>query len=151
MPNAMPPIATMPAAKPSSPSTKFTALIETTISKAVIAMEIIGDAVSRPPIGSEMICRPPHATNTEMSSWPASLSIQSRSHTSSATPSRQIIAAPAITTQAWWFWRNSPCRKLSLEAKNMAVMKPSSMATPPMRGVGTVCTSRARTSPTAPS
>lgn len=114
MPNAMPPIATMPAAKPSSPSTKFTALIETTISKAVIAMEIIGDAVSRPPIGSEMICRPPHATNTEMSSWPASLSIQSRSHTSSATPSRQIIAAPAITTKAWWFWRNSPCRKLSL-------------------------------------
>ena len=32
----------------------------------------------------------------------------------------------------------------------MAVRNPHSMARPPMRGVGMVCTSRLRTSPTAP-
>ena len=32
----------------------------------------------------------------------------------------------------------------------MAVRNPHSIAKPPMRGVGMVCTSRLRTSPTAP-
>ena len=96
----MPPIATMPEARPSSPSTKLTALIEATIRNAVIVIEMLGDAVTSDPSGSEMICRPPHATNTAMSSCPAILSIQSRSHRSSAMPSRQISTAPAITTHA---------------------------------------------------
>ena len=65
-----------------------------------MAIEIVGDAVTSEPIGNAMICRPPHATNTAMSSCPASLSIQSRSHTSSAMPNRQISMAPAITIHA---------------------------------------------------
>ena len=65
-----------------------------------MAIDSVGDAVTKDPSGSEIICRPPHATNTEMSSWPASLSIQSKSHRSSAMPSRQIKIAPIITTQA---------------------------------------------------
>ena len=100
MPKATPPIATMPAARPSRPSTKFTALIDTTMSSAVIAIEIVGDAVTSEPIGNVMICRPPHATNTAISSCPASLSIQSRSQMSSHTPSRQMSTAPAMTMYA---------------------------------------------------
>ena len=65
----MPPIATIPAARPSRPSTKLTALIEATIRNAVIAMDRLGEAViSEPSKGSEMICNPPQATNTEISS-----------------------------------------------------------------------------------
>ena len=96
----MPPIATMPEARPSNPSTKF-ALIDTTIRNAVIAIDNVGEAANSEPIGSEMICSPPHATNTAISSWPAIFNIQSRSHRSSAMPSRQIATAPASTTQAW--------------------------------------------------
>ena len=39
-------MATIPEASPSSPSTKLTALIEATISIAVIAIERLGDAVT---------------------------------------------------------------------------------------------------------
>ena len=35
-------------------------------------------------------------------------------------------------------------------ATSIAPMNPASMPSPPMRGVGIVCTSRARTLPTAP-
>ena len=124
--------------------------MDTTIRNAVMAMDRLGDAVTSDPNGSEMICSPPHATKTEMSSWPASLSIQSRSHKSSAMPSRQIMMAPARMTHAWCDWVNSPSMNGICEANSMATVKPMSMPSPPMRGVGTVCTSRARTSPTAP-
>ena len=65
-----------------------------------MAMDRLGDAVTNDSNGNEMICRPPHATNTEISSWPAIFSIQSRSHRSSAMPSRQMRTAPIITTHA---------------------------------------------------
>ena len=67
----------------------------------MIAIDNVGEAANSEPIGSEMICSPPHATNTAISSWPAIFNIQSRSHRSSAMPSRQIATAPASTTQAW--------------------------------------------------
>ena len=54
------------------------------------------------------ICRPPHATNTEISSCPAIFSIQSRSHRSSAMPSRHISTAPARITHSWLLFSNSP-------------------------------------------
>ena len=101
-------MATMPAARPSRPSTKLTALIDATISIAVIVTEILGLAVIREPSGSDMICRPPHATNTEISSCPAIFSIQSRSHRSSAMPSRHISTAPARITHSWLLFSNSP-------------------------------------------
>ena len=64
----MPPIATMPDDRPSNPSTKLTALMDATIKNAVMAIDRLGDAVTNEPSGSEMICRPPHATNTEINS-----------------------------------------------------------------------------------
>ena len=117
---------------------------------AVMAMERLGDAVTNEPNGSEMICRPPHATNTEISSCPASLSIQSRSHRSSAMPSRLIMTAPARITHACFDCANSTSMNGIFDAKSMETVKPMSMPRPPSRGVGMVCTSRARTSPTAP-
>ena len=68
MAKATPPIATMPEARPSRPSTKLTALMDATIRNAVMAIDRLGDAVTSEPSGNEMICRPPQATNTEMSS-----------------------------------------------------------------------------------
>ena len=98
----------MPDDKPSRPSTKLTALMDATTKNAVMAIDRLGDAVTNEPSGSEMICKPPHATNTEISSWPASLSIQSRSHKSSAMPSRLIITAPARITHACCDCANNP-------------------------------------------
>ncbi len=146
----MPPIATIPEDNPSRPSTKLTALMDATIRNAVIAIDRLGEAVTREPSGNEMICRPPHATNTEISSWPAIFSIQSRSHKSSAMPSKLIIIAPARITHAWCDCVNNPSMKGMRDANSMDTVNPMSMPRPPNRGVGILCTSRARTSPTAP-
>ena len=147
----MPPIATIPAASPSSPSTKFTALIDATSRNAVIAIDRLGDAVSRLlPNGNITICSPPTETRTEIRSWPAILSIQSRSAISSMIPRRQTRKAPRSTTQITLLSWNRLDTKGSLLAKRSAAASPISIASPPIRGVGTVCTSRERTSPTAP-
>ena len=42
--------------------------MDATIKNAVMAIDRLGDAVTNEPSGSEMICRPPHATNTEIHS-----------------------------------------------------------------------------------
>ena len=42
--------------------------MDATIRNAVMAIDRLGDAVTSEPRGNEMICRPPQATNTEMSS-----------------------------------------------------------------------------------
>ena len=69
---------------------------------------------------------------------------------SSATPSRQTSVAPATIPRACRGWANTPERKGICAANVMATTSPAHIATPPRRGVGTVCTSRSRTGVVAP-
>jgi len=69
---------------------------------------------------------------------------------SSATPRTHTSAPPARMDQAALDAAKTPERNGIRDAKSRATANPSSMATPPRRGVGTVCTSRSRTAVTAP-
>ena len=59
------------------------------------------------------------------------------------TPSRHTSPAPSTTAQAERSM--TPPRKGTREATAIAVAKPANIATPPRRGIGVECTSRART------
>ena len=79
-----------------------------------------------------------------------SLVNQSSSQMSSAAPSRATRVAPPRIAHAVLDAANTPSRKGIWEASAMATAIPSSMAMPPIRGMGTACTSRARTAVIAP-
>ncbi len=143
----MPPIAIMPAASPSRPSTKFTAFIATTITITVAKRLRRADAIVTPPMGTVMSWTPRHATKPAASTWPTSLVSQSRSQMSSAMPSAQTM--PAAMTIAQSSCPPGPAkverRKGVPDAKVTATARPHHMARPPRRGVGMVWTSRSRT------
>ena len=97
-------MASTPAASPSRPSTKFTALIMTITTSTVTARENVEEPMVRPNTGSENSTTPFQAMNPAASTWPASLVTQSRSHRSSATPSAVSSAAAPRMPQAWEEW-----------------------------------------------
>ena len=133
-----------PAASPSRPSTKFTALIATTTTSTVTTSESREDPIVRPKMGNVMSCTPCHAITPAASTCPASFVIQSRSQMSSAAPSRQTSPAePRIAHGR--LSAKTPDMNAIRDATSIATVMPMSIATPPRRGVGAVWTSRPRT------
>ena len=141
----------MPAARPSRPSTKFTALIVTTIAITVTTISRPRDGMKVPKIGSDSSWMPCQAISPEARAWPANLVTASSCQMSSNTPSRQT--APAESSTAWVprpCSSNSLLKNPSWLAVSRAMATPRKIAVPPSRGIGTVCTSRSRTGVTAP-
>src|ERR687885_260841 len=85
---------TTPAASPSSPSTKFTALIVTSTAKTVRSTSTPGEKIVTPTTGSETICTPFQAIRPAAMAWPASFVTASSCQTSSAMPRAHTVPAP---------------------------------------------------------
>ncbi len=128
---------------------KFTALVETTTVMIVSATSTGAGSTVTPPSGSEKNCTPWKAMIPAAIIWPAALVSQSSSWMSSMAPTRQTMPAPHSTP------RSSPVSKTWRRngrwlAASIAAAKPRKIATPPRRGIGTLCTSRSRTGVKAP-
>ena len=94
-------MATTPVAKPSSPSTKLTALEHNTMKKTVIAIEAVSSrAMLESFNGIHSIFTPWATTMPAASTWPANLASAFNSKMSSRTPTAQITAAAMITARA---------------------------------------------------
>ena len=150
-------IAATPASNPSSPSMKFIALVSTTVSSTVSTMPCVWSRMTRlPPVGpssgSHSTCHwTPNSTSTPAARiCPASLAIASRSNLSSSTPTRQISPPAASTPTISDDETNAAPRAGSCSAISTAPAKPAYTATPPIRGIGSECTSRSRIGVTAP-
>ena len=144
MKNALPPMATTPAASPSRPSTKFTALIVTSTTKMVMMIDIRGEPMITPPKGIDSRATPLMAMNPAARACPASLVIQWRSQMSSMIPStHRTVAAPAMPMMGP-ISEKILCRNGVWEAKMRPTITAPNIATPPNLGVGTECTSRSR-------
>ena len=128
---------------------KFIMFITTTIITRVTASATQVDQMVTPPIGSWSIWRPPsQASRPAAMTWPMSLVLQSRSKKSSSTPiTTMSVAAQRIAMIVFWLpWKNTALKYGICEAISSAASSPVYMAMPPRRGVGRVCTSRARIS-----
>jgi hypothetical protein len=91
------PIAMTPDAKPSSPSTKFTALMIATKISVDTSTESQADPTVTPKMGTLRSCTPPIAIPPEMRICPVSLVSQSSSHTSSTAPKSAMATVPKAT------------------------------------------------------
>ncbi|SII66448.1 Uncharacterised protein [Mycobacteroides abscessus subsp. abscessus] len=144
MKNALPPIATTPAARPSRPSTKFTALIVTRTTRMVMMIDIRGEPMITPPKGIESRATPLIAMKPAASACPASFVIQCRSQMSSMTPRMHSSAAAPATPMIGPMSTKIRARNGVWEAKTRPTTTAPNIATPPSLGVGTEWTSRSR-------
>ena len=152
MKNAAAAMHTMPEARPSRPSTKFTALMVITTSATVSSVPCIGvsETVPTPGIGIHRIVRPWMTITPAAIIWPPSLIRASTPHLSSRTPSSQISAAPESSARGSLEFSKTLLRFVRWEATSRPAHSPPNIAMPPSRGVGSRCTSRARISGIAP-
>src|SRR6476661_1897532 len=141
---------TTPAARPSSPSMKLTAFVNSTTANTVRPTMIGCGSTVTPPIGSWKSVTPLNAMIPAAIIWPPILVSQSSSRMSSMAPRTQTIAAPHSTALSSGPSRKTWPRNGSLLAASIDAAKPRKMATPPSRGIGVECTSRSRTGVNAP-
>lgn len=143
---------TMPPARPSSPSMKFTALTMTTTRTTEMTMPWVGLTATGPTPGTgRVITVTPCQTITPAAIiWPPSFTRASTPHLSSSTPSSHMMPAPESSARMSVPWENTLLRLSSWEATRMPAQSPPNIAMPPSRGVGSRCTSRARTGGIAP-
>ena len=87
---------TIPAAKPSRPSTKFTALTVSTTIKTVSNTLASGSSSKVPSIGSHNTWMPRSAMEPAANTWPTNFVGASSPHRSSARPSSKMIVHPTI-------------------------------------------------------
>ncbi|CAM5465564.1 hypothetical protein SGRIM128S_00891 [Streptomyces griseomycini] len=143
---------TMPAARPSSPSTKFTALMVMTTRATVksVPCHWVSATVPTPGSGIHRIVRPCMTITPAAIIWPPSLIRASISNLSSRTPISQISAAPESSARGSLDFSKSWPRLVRWSATSRPAHRPKNIAIPPSRGVGSRCTSRARISGIAP-
>ncbi len=152
MKNAAAAMQTMPAARPSRPSTKFTALMVITTRATVSSVPCIGvsETVPTPGTGMKRIVRPCSTITPAAIIWPPSLTRASTPHLSSSTPRIQISPAPESSARGSLESSKTDFRLDRCAATRSPAHSPPNIAMPPSRGVGSRCTSRARISGTAP-
>ncbi len=138
-------MATIPAANPSRPSMRFTALAMPTTQITVISGAMSGDRTSVvPTIGTRKnsMVMPAKYKMVPASTWPATFPGGLTSRRSSANPIATTTAAASTTPSgselAWNTGRNC----FSCEATTMAARKATNMAAPPVVAVGRVWTRR---------
>lgn len=150
--NAAAAMHTMPAARPSRPSTKLTALMVMTTRATVSSVPChwVSATVPTPGIGSHRIVRPWMTMTAAAIICPPSLIRASISNLSSSTPISQISAAPessALGSVESW---KTQSRLWRWAATISPAHSPPNMAMPPSLGVGSRWTSRARIAGIAP-
>ena len=143
---------TMPAARPSSPSTKFTALMVMTTSATVSSVPCSGVSATLPTpgTGSHRIVRPCSTITPAAIICPPSLSRASTPHLSSRTPRIQISPAPDSSARGSSDSVKTSPMLVRCAATSSPAHSPPNIAMPPRRGVGSRCTSRARICGIAP-
>lgn len=143
---------TMPAARPSRPSTKFTALMVITTRATVSRLPChwVSATVPMPGTGIHSIVRPCMTITPAAIICAPSLIRASISNLSSSTPISQIRAAPESSARGSFDSSKTPLRLRRWSATSSPAHSPPNMAMPPSRGVGSRCTSRARISGIAP-
>src|SRR5919199_6064482 len=142
-------MAETPAARPSRPSMKFSALTVSTVSRIVAGTPTSGPS-ERVPMSAtgrnrNASCTPSSTITPAAAIWPVSLVSASRPKRSSRTPSRQISPPATRTAMVWVLNSKLRCSEGSCEATRTPAATPRYIATPPPRGVGMTCTSRSRT------
>ena len=143
---------TTPAASPSSPSMKLTALITMTMNETVSTTDQSWPRIKVPwpGIGSHSSCTPCNTMTDAARICPASLVTASRLKRSSRAPNTKTTPPPnssARGSENRWL---TTCSVGILEATSSAAAMPANIAAPPRRGVGIECTSRSRTPVNAP-
>src|SRR3954467_3547630 len=140
-------MAETPAASPSRPSMKLSALTVSTVSRIVSGTPTSGPSETVPMSATgrntNASCTPSSTITPAAAIWPVSLVSASRPNLSSRTPSRQI-SPPATSTAAVCESSKVRCSAGSRVATSTAAATPRYMATPPPRGGGMTCTSRSR-------
>ena len=128
-------MATTPAASPSRPSIRFTALVRQMTQTAVMSGTIPGVRTKKPASGilSWYMVTPAKYRMLAASTWPAILAGADMSRTSSMRPTANMAPAasttPSISGESWkmWLWRNGG----SAAAARTATRNPRNMAAPP--------------------
>src|SRR3954452_8992090 len=142
-------MAETPAARPSRPSMKFSALTVRTVSRMVSGTPTAGPSEMVPMSATgrnrKASCTPSSTITPAAAIWPVSLVSASRPNRSSSTPSRQISPPAASTAMVWVLNSKLRWSEGSWEATSTPAATPRYIATPPPRGVGITCTSRSRT------
>src|SRR6266487_439933 len=142
---------TIPAARPSRPSMKFTALMVATTTRIVSTIDSFGVRLNRWSCGSgKLDSWAPLATRIPpAATWPASLPsafIPQRSSIMPITTIRPPASSRPLT-------RPLPGNTLRSGTSWLATSSPAAspryIAMPPMRGIGAACTSRSRAAGTA--
>src|SRR5450432_4683600 len=143
---------TTPAARPSRPSMKLTALITTTMNVTVRITDHCWPRISvpEPGIGSQSNCTPCNTMTDAARIWPASFVTASRLNRSSRAPMTNTTPPPSSSARGSEKRWLTTCRVGILDATSNAAAIPANIAAPPRRGVGLEWTSRSRTPVMAP-
>ena len=136
MPAAM---ATMPAARPSRPSMRFTALAMPTTQSTVMQRRQVGrqqDQVGEAGPGRTGCSRRRPTGCCPASTMPAILAGADTSRRSSMSPTTKMTTAAITTPSGWVLPSNTASNSPDCQATAMATRNPASIAAPPSVAVG---------------
>src|SRR5579872_5142617 len=135
-------MAMTPAASPSRPSIRLTALAMPITQSAVTSGRIEGESTMKPAKGTLKcdIVTPRKYRTMAASTWPATLAGADTSRRSSTKPTTKMTNAPSTTPSGSDDPWKDGAKTGSAAATPMAASRPTSMPTPPKVGVGTVWT-----------
>ena len=145
-------MATIPAASPSRPSMKLTALIVATTTRIVSTMDWSGvaDKILPPGSGTQPSSVPVATRIAPAATWPANLLIGLSPHRSSTIPMATIRPQASSSPCAIRVPAKTLFRGGSWAATSSPAARPPYIASPPSSGIGTTWTSRSRASCMAP-
>src|SRR5579872_1811418 len=143
---------TTPAASPSRPSMRLTALAISATQITVRSGERSGESTTNPAKGirKNSSVTPRSDSRLPEKTWPASLAGGDTSRRSSRAPTANIVVAPISSPSGSGVPRNTGRNRGSTEATAMAARNPPYMAAPPRVGVGRSWTRRGSGETTAP-
>src|SRR5581483_6462493 len=148
----MPAMPTTPAASPSRPSIRLTALAISATQITVSSGDRSGERTTKPAKGilKNSSVTPSSDRRLPEKTWPASLAGGDTSRRSSRAPTANIVVAPISSPSGSEVPRKTGRNRGRTEATAMAARKPPYIAAPPRVGVGRSWTRRGSGDTTAP-
>ncbi len=145
-------MATIPPARPSSPSIRLMALHMPATHTTVIRADRSGDSANSPKNGmrKKMMLTPAIDRMLPASTMPASLAGGDISRRSSIWPTAQMTIDASATPSGGAIVRNTAANSPLSQAASRPTSTPARMPAPPRMGVGTLWTRRASGWTTAP-